>query len=85
MTNNIIIIDDIRYPEEAMRLEELERQGLGILIRLEGEQRGENVSPKLLTTESELALDNYDFKHRISNRGTEAETISQLEKILTEV
>lgn len=85
LTNNIIIIDDIRYPEEAAKMEALEARGLGLLIRLEGEQRGENVNPKLLTTESELALDNYEFKHIISNRGTQEETIAQLEQLLMEV
>ena len=78
LSNNIIIIDDIRYPEEARKVEELG----GLLIRLEGTQRGANVDPKSFTASSECALDNWEFKNRVSNLGTQEETIQQLENIL---
>jgi len=76
--NKLIIIDDIRYPEEANALEECG----GILIRIEGTQRGPNINPEFSNRGSEIALDNYPFKHRISNLGTTEETLAQLEEIL---
>lgn len=76
--NNIVIIDDIRFPEEAKAVEAMG----GTLVRLEGVQRGPNVDPKSLNNSSETALDNYDFKFRIDNRGTEEETVAQLQNIL---
>lgn len=78
LSNNVVIIDDIRFPEEAMAVEKMG----GTLIRIEGVQRGPNVDPKSFTSSSECALDNWDFKHRISNMGTQEETIQQLENIL---
>jgi ABC-type dipeptide/oligopeptide/nickel transport system ATPase component len=78
LTNNVVIIDDIRFPEEALAVERLG----GLLVRLEGAQRGDNVDPKSFTNSSECALDNWDFKHIISNLGTQEETIEKLELIL---
>jgi hypothetical protein len=78
LSNNVVIIDDIRFPEEAMAVEKMG----GTLIRIEGVQRGPNVDPKSFTSSSECALDNWDFKHRVSNMGTQEETIQQLENIL---
>ena len=72
------MIDDIRYPEEANAV----LKNGGLLVRLEGVQRGPNVDPKSFTSGSEIALDNFDFKYRIDNRGTEEETIQKLEEIL---
>lgn len=78
LENNVVIIDDIRFPEEALAIE----KAGGTLIRLEGVQRGPNVDPKSFTSSSECALDNWNFKHRIDNNGTPEDTIAQLERIL---
>lgn len=76
--DGIIIIDDIRYPEEAKALEDAG----GILIRIEGTQRGPNINPEFSNRGSEIALDNFPFKHRVSNLGTQEESLAQLEEIL---
>lgn len=81
LQNEVVIVDDIRYPEEAMAIERLG----GLLIRLEGIQRGPNVDPKSFNRFSETALDSWDFKHRISNLHSQEETVKQLETILEEV
>jgi ABC-type oligopeptide transport system ATPase subunit len=78
LSNKVVIIDDIRFPEEAMAVERLG----GILVRLDGAQRGPNVDPKSFTSSSECALDQWDFKNRISNAGTPEETIEQLKRII---
>lgn len=80
LENNIVMIDDIRFPEEAEAVLKLG----GVLVRLEGTQRGPNVDPKSANRSSETALDNYPFKHVISNLGTQEETIEQLERILNQ-
>lgn len=78
LSNEVVIIDDIRYPEEALAVERLG----GILVRIDGVQRGPNVNQALINAPSECALDNWDFKHRVNNSGTQEETIKQLEAIL---
>lgn len=77
-SNNLIIIDDIRYPEEAKAIEDCG----GVLIRIEGIQRGPNINPEFANRGSEIALDDFDFKHRINNNGTVEQTLAQLEDIL---
>lgn len=74
----LVIIDDIRFPNEAKALEDAG----GILIRIEGEQRGNNLTPETMNNVTETSLDNYNFKHRIDNSHSVDETIAQLEKIL---
>ena len=66
----IVIIDDIRFPEEADKVTELG----GFLVRIDGKQRGPNLTPHQMNSASETALDNYNFKHRINNNGTPEET-----------
>ena len=78
LKNNIVMIDDIRFPEEANAVLKLG----GLLVRLEGTQRGPNVDPKSASRSSETALDDYPFEHVISNLGTQEETIEQLEALL---
>lgn len=80
LNNDVVIIDDIRFPEEALALEKCG----GLLVRIDGTQRGPNVSPELATSASETSLDNWNFKHRINNQGTPQETVAQLEKIMKE-
>jgi ABC-type dipeptide/oligopeptide/nickel transport system ATPase component len=77
LKNNIILIDDIRFPEEATAVEKI-----GTLIRIDGQQRGPNLDPKSMSSASETALDSWDFKHRIDNSGSVEETLKQLETIL---
>lgn len=79
--HEVIIIDDIRYPEEANAL----IQAGGLLVRLEGTQRGPNVDPKFANRESETALDNFDFKYRINNLGSMSSSAEQFDQILEEV
>lgn len=80
LNNELVIIDDIRYPEEALALEKCG----GLLVRIDGTQRGPNVDPSMANRSSETALDSWDFKHRINNQGTQQETVAQLEHILKE-
>lgn len=73
----IVIIDDIRFKEEADRVEELG----GLLLRIEGVQRGPNLTPHQMNSSSEVALDEYPFKHRVSNLGTPQEMFEQFYEI----
>jgi hypothetical protein len=61
---DLIICDDVRFSNEA---EWFDKHGL--LLRLEGKQRGDNVNPEFMNNPSEVALDHYDFKNYISNEG----------------
>lgn len=74
----LVIIDDIRFPNEAKAIEDAG----GILIRIEGEQRGPNLNPEALRNITETALDNYTFKHKINNTNSIEETLRQLEDII---
>ena len=76
--HKLIIIDDIRYPEEAAAMEACG----GLLIRIDGTQRGPNVNPEFSNRGSEIALDDYGFKFRVNNSGTPEETLEQLKNIL---
>jgi len=73
-----VIIDDIRFPNEA---DAIVNAG-GILIRIEGEQRGDNLNPELMNNKTETALDNYKFKNVIDNTSSIEESLRQLEEIL---
>lgn len=59
---DIVICDDVRFQNEADWFNEY-----GLLLRIEGEQRGSNVDTNLLRNPTEIALDNYPFDNRISN------------------
>lgn len=78
-TEKLIIMDDIRFPNEALAVE----QAGGLLIRIQGEQRGDNLTPESMNSITETALDNYNFKHIIDNSFSIEYTIAQLEKIIT--
>ena len=58
----IVICDDIRFENEAKFFEEN-----GVLIRLEGAQRGDNVDYSRADDKTETSLDNYKFKNVIIN------------------
>lgn len=60
----LVICDDVRFKNEADWFSEN-----GILIRLEGEQRGSNVDESRKDDLSETALDDYDFYYTIDNTG----------------
>ena len=68
----IALIDDIRFPNEAKAIED----NLGVLIRIEGVQRGPNITEDMKTNESETALDNFNFKNIIDNK-QDIETVRQ--------
>ena len=59
---DVIICDDVRFKNEADFFGKL-----GFLVRIEGEQRGENVDHSRATDATECALDNYWFKNKVSN------------------
>ena len=59
---DVIICDDIRFPNEANFFKKY-----GLLFRIEGEQRGDNVDASRSTDITETALDNYAFDHIITN------------------
>ena len=60
---DIIICDDVRFPNEADLFSKH-----GILVRIEGEQRGDNVDTSKSTDATECALDDYKFDNIISNK-----------------
>jgi len=71
---DIIICDDVRFLNEA---EWFNKNGL--LMRIEGEQRGDNVDPSRADDPTETTLDNFDFKYYINNTTTaEASLMSAL-------
>jgi hypothetical protein len=78
LPNKLVLIDDIRFPNEAKAIE----SAGGILIRIEGLQRGPNINHDLKTNETETALDDYPFKHRVHNLGTINYTLEQVQEIL---
>tara|TARA_R110000851_G_C13064148_1_gene564247 strand:+ start:1075 stop:1587 length:513 start_codon:yes stop_codon:yes gene_type:complete len=59
---DIIICDDVRFPNEADLFAKH-----GILIRIEGEQRGDNVDHSRSQNATETSLDDYKFEHVINN------------------
>lgn len=62
--SDIIICDDVRFKNEAEWFEKN-----GILIRIDGEQRGDNYDPKLSNDPTETGLDSHDFQYRVDNCG----------------
>lgn len=60
---DIIICDDVRFENEAKFFDKV-----GFLIRLEGDQRGDNIDPSRANHPTECDLDGYSFKHIVSNR-----------------
>lgn len=76
-SGGIAIIDDIRFDNEATMV-----QDQGILIRIEGEQRGPNLNPELMSSATETALDAFTFKNIINNKISVQNSIEQLEEIL---
>ena len=59
---DVVICDDIRFPNEANFFKKH-----GILIRIEGEQRGDNVDTSRASDATECALDDYKFEHIVKN------------------
>ncbi len=58
----VIICDDIRFENEAKFFQEK-----GMLMRITGEQRGDNVDHNT-SNETETALDNFNFDYYVDNR-----------------
>lgn len=75
---DFVFIDDIRFPNEAKAIEDAG----GVLIRIDGEQRGDNLNPEAMQHETETALDDYPFKHRVDNLLTIKETERQARIII---
>lgn len=59
---DIIICDDVRMKNEADFFKKH-----GLLFRIEGEQRGDNVDPSKANNSTECDLDDYEFDNIISN------------------
>ncbi len=75
--SHIVICDDVRFLNEA---EWFSKNGL--LIRLEGEQRGDNVDLSRKDDATETNLDDFPFEHIISNKdGVEATLMSAIYSI----
>lgn len=71
---DIIICDDVRFLNEA---EWFKKNGL--LMRVEGFQRGPNVDVSRATDATETTLDDFDFEYYISNKDSvEASLMSAL-------
>jgi len=73
-----VIIDDCRFPNEAKAIEDAG----GLLIRIEGVQRGPNITPEAINTPSECALDEYKFEYVINNQTTQESVQEQFNFIL---
>lgn len=78
LIKDVIIIDDIRFPNEAQAI----LDNNGILIRIEGKQRGPNLTEDMMNNVSETALDSFPFENVIDNSTGLNDTIRQLEQIL---
>lgn len=76
----LIICDDVRLVNEAEWF-----KSNGVLVRLEGTQRGSNVNDKFALHNTETALDNFNFNYYIKNmKGEMDNTVHQLVNILME-
>tara|TARA_R110000737_G_scaffold272599_1_gene279582 strand:+ start:1668 stop:2210 length:543 start_codon:yes stop_codon:yes gene_type:complete len=74
---DIIICDDIRFPNEADFFKKH-----GVLFRIEGEQRGDNVDLSRSKDATECALDSYKFDNVIINDKSPAEMCKQIALIM---
>lgn len=72
------IISDVRYPNEANRIEEGEYPGLVVRV----ERKADLFDGRSMEHISELALDEFPFKYRIDNSGTLKETEQQIDALL---
>lgn len=77
-THDLVLIDDCRFKNEGKAFDEI-----GMLIRIDGVQRGSNLNPEAMNHPSETDLDDYPFKYRVNNSISVEDTIEQLNKILT--
>lgn len=73
----VIICDDVRFPNEADFFKKY-----GTLIRITGEQRGDNVDYARLNNETEIALDDYKFDNTISNKLSPTDICKEIARIL---
>ena len=73
----LFICDDVRFPNEADFFEKN-----GILIRLHGKQRGDNVDVDGMDNITETALDEYPFDNFVSNEYGIDDTLAQALAIL---
>ena len=62
-SSDIVICDDVRFENEANWFKEN-----GLLLRIEGEQRGDNVDNSRKDNITETALDEYKFDNILSNK-----------------
>ena len=67
---DIIICDDVRFLNEADWFKDN-----GLLMRIEGKQRGDNVDESRADDPTETTLDEYDFKYYISNNESAEESL----------
>lgn len=74
---DVIICDDVRFKNEADFFDRL-----GFLVRIEGEQRGANVDTSNASNSTECALDDYDFKHRVSNKLSPEDMCKQIAEMM---
>lgn len=74
---DVIICDDIRFKNEADFF-----KSKGLLFRLEGEQRGENVDEDKSSNITETALDDYEFDNIITNDKSPAEMCGEIANVM---
>ncbi len=67
---DIIICDDVRFLNEANWFKDN-----GLLMRLEGKQRGDNVDESRADDPTETTLDEFDFKYYINNKESVEESL----------
>ena len=73
----IALIDDCRFPNEAKAIEDV-----GLLIRINGQQRGHYINEEMKSNTTETALDNYNFKNVINNEQSIEDMLKQIHNIL---
>lgn len=73
----IVICDDVRFKNEADFFKKH-----GVLFRIEGEQRGDNVDKSRANDDTEVALDDYEFDNVISNSLSPEDICKQIANVM---
>ena len=73
----IILCDDIRFENEANFFKKH-----GLLFRIEGEQRGDNIDISKANDPTECSLDEYEFDNVISNKLSPENMCKEIAKVL---
>ena len=74
---DIIICDDVRFENEADFFKKY-----GLLFRIDGEQRGENLDESRKNHSTEISLDDYPFENVITNDKEPALMVQEIANIM---